>query len=103
VTNPLATDLVDQVLARMGRIRHLFLTRWASSIGQPADSATPGDPDRRGHWEGRVCCIESRRDPLQVVPVLRHVVVQILHRLDVCFHALDLAIGDEDDAVTPLR
>src|SRR6266542_5686544 len=47
--------------------------------------------------------LDHERQPRQVVPVLGHVVVEILHRLEVRFHALELRIGDEHDAVDVLE
>src|SRR5512146_833650 len=59
--------------------------------------------DRRGVGQIPLVVLDDEGELGQVVPVLAHIVVQVLHRLDVRLHALDLAVGDEHDAVHALQ
>ena len=59
--------------------------------------------DRSGVGEVALVVLDGERNPGQIVPVLRHVLVEVLHRLDVGVHPLDLAVRHEDDAVHPLE
>src|SRR4051812_16417116 len=59
--------------------------------------------DRRGVGQIALVVLDDERHLSEIVPVLRHVVVEILHRLEVRFHALGLGVADEDDAVDVLE
>src|SRR3954464_2539469 len=59
--------------------------------------------DRRGTRQVALVVLDDERHLGEVVTVLRHVVVEVLHRLEVRFHALGLGVADEDDAVDVLQ
>src|SRR5207253_2521010 len=59
--------------------------------------------NKRGVRQVALVVLDDERNLGQVVTVLRHVVVQVLHRLDVRLHALDLAVGHEHDAIHALE
>ena len=68
------------------------------------DSAQPArSGDRCGVWQIALVVLNHERHPCEIVAVFRHVVVQILHRFQVRFHALDLRVGDENDSVNVLE
>src|SRR5436309_630393 len=102
VAHPLPPGLLDQMLARIGGVRrHLLLSRVVDR--PPGIQRGLEVLDRGGVREVALVVLDDEGDPGQVVAVLRHVVVQVLHRLDVRFHALDLAVGHEDEAVHALE
>src|SRR5207237_8821612 len=47
--------------------------------------------------------LDDERNLRQVVPVLGHVVVEVLHGLEVRFHPLGLGVADEDYAIYVLE
>src|SRR5689334_4603880 len=59
--------------------------------------------DRRGVGKIALVVLNHEGHARKVVPIFRHVVVQVLHRFLIRFHALDLRIGDENDAVDALE
>src|SRR5437763_1321661 len=59
--------------------------------------------DCRGVRQIPLVILDDKRHLCQIVSVLGHVVVEILHRLQVGFHALRLRIADEHNAVDVLE
>ena len=59
-------------------------------------------PDWRRVRQVAFVVLNHEWDAREIVPILGHVVVQVLHGLLVRFHALGLGVGDEHDAVHPL-
>src|SRR5215213_1587143 len=80
--NPLLAGFAD----RPSRIEGSLQLRYGRGVGQIALVVLDGE------WNLG-----------DVVPVLGHVLVEILHCLDVGVHALDLAVGDEHDAIHALQ
>src|ERR1051326_5869061 len=100
--DPLVVHFLDQVLAGVRGIGRDFLLR-------PVLDRPPGIErrlevaHRRRIGEVALVVLDDERDLRQVVAVLGHVVVQVLHRLDVGLHTLDLAVRDEHDPVHPFE
>ena len=86
-----------------GRVGHHAAWRAASSTSQPGLSAACRSRDRRGVRQIPLVVLDDERHAAEVVAVLGHVVVQVLHRFLIRFHALDLRVGDEHDAVDALE
>ena len=59
--------------------------------------------DRRGVGQIALVVLDDEGHLRQVVAVLGHVVVEILHGLEVRFHSLRLRIADEHDAIDVLE
>jgi hypothetical protein len=59
--------------------------------------------DGRGVRQVALVVLDGEGNAGEVVPVLGQVLVQVLHRLDVGVHPLDLAVGDEHHAVHALE
>src|SRR5215207_1318044 len=101
--HPLARrNLLHQVLAGMVRIRRHPLPRalrhFPAGIQLRLQVA-----NGCGVRQVAFVVLNDERHLRQIVPVLRHVVVQVLHRLLVRFHPLHLRVGDEHDAVHSLQ
>src|SRR5262245_63369147 len=59
--------------------------------------------DRRRVREIALVVLHDARELVEVVALLGEVDAQVVEALDVGLHALDLAVGDEDDAVHALQ
>src|SRR5438105_2417963 len=55
--------------------------------------------DRRGVRQVSLVVLDHERHLRQVVSVLGHVVVEVLHGLEVRFHSLRLRVADKDNAI----
>src|SRR5512138_195056 len=67
-------------------------------VEQPAELL-----DGRDVGQVALVVLDDVGDPVEVVPLLGEVHAQVLDRLDVRLHALDLRVGDEDDPVHALQ
>src|SRR3990170_2574904 len=101
--DPLAPgELLDKVLTGVIRIwRYVKLGRVLDF--PPGIQRFLQLGDRRGVRQIALVVLDHERHLREIVAVLRHVVVQVLHRLQIRLHPAGLRIPHEDDAVDILQ
>src|SRR5512138_306709 len=93
--DPFSTrKLVDEVLSGVIWIGSHARTRWIRRLPARIERGL-----QLADWSSvrkvALVVLNDERNTGDVVPVLGKVVIQVLHRLEVRFHSLDLRIGDE--------
>src|SRR6185503_3753748 len=97
-----AWQLLDEVLTRMVRVG--LDAMLAGVLHFPTGVERRLEIfDRRRVWKVALVVLDDERHLGQIVPVLRHVVVEILHRFEIGFHALGLGVAHEHDAINVLE
>src|SRR5665647_238656 len=101
--HPLSSgNLLDEILARVIGIGHDALLLRFEDL-EPRVQRCLQFRERRRVREIALVVLNHERNRGEIVPVLEHVLVQVLHRFLVRFHSLDLRIGDEHDSVHALQ
>src|SRR5688500_17130753 len=84
-----AGKLIDEVLSRVIRVGRDSRPRGLGGLPARVQRGLQLS-DWRGVRKVSFVVLDDERHTSEVVAVFRHVVVEVLHRLEVCFHSLDL-------------